>query len=192
MSIARSEGADQPAVERHVAAAQERLERIPPASGQLDERQQGIVGCERDGPARRRRCEIMRRYEGICALEGILATDSITDRENGQRARKEPCRKCSRGQANHEQSYGGTLHPEWEEGRTSATMRSRGTGASVGPPSSNNAGQAIKPAGADVEWRRGDSNPGPRLDRPQHLRAYLVVQGLRELADKPPIPGQAF
>jgi hypothetical protein len=43
-----------------------------------------------------------------------------------------------------------------------------------------------------VQWRRGDSNPGPKLDRPQLLRAYLIVQGLRELADEPPIPGQAF
>jgi len=44
----------------------------------------------------------------------------------------------------------------------------------------------------ETEWRRGDSNPGPRQDRPQRLRAYFTDWGLQPLASEKPTSGQVF
>jgi len=41
-------------------------------------------------------------------------------------------------------------------------------------------------------WRRGDSNPGPRQDRPQRLRACSTDWGLQPLASGQPTSGQVF
>jgi len=43
-----------------------------------------------------------------------------------------------------------------------------------------------------AKWRRGDSNPGPREDRPQRLRAYSTDWGLQPLASGQPTSGQVF
>ena len=107
MRIARHERTYGPDERSHVASADQGIERIVPAAGQIDERHERVLGGELHGRPRPSLARRAHTKEGICALQRERPREALMQRHGRERAGKEP--DGEGGGCDGEGGYGGRV-----------------------------------------------------------------------------------